>query len=159
MISKYINDWLDIIEKMNNDNTYKLAWGRALLECISFDKCYKENAEKVFIKFEDIAECMIKYYWNQMFFFNLKQSPLKVHKLCKENNARALLEFVTPYEEDIDIAVEFNSDKIKYDGIIYIIDDNGEALLQSYLWIAYRLNGGNLDKYLSLFKIKYKKES
>ena len=29
------NDWLDIIEKMNNDNTYKLAWGRALLECIS----------------------------------------------------------------------------------------------------------------------------
>ena len=43
MISKYINDWLDIIEKMNNDNTYKLAWGRALLECISFDKCYEEK--------------------------------------------------------------------------------------------------------------------
>ena len=83
----------------------------------------------------------------------------KVHKICKENNARALLEFVTPYEEDIDIAVEFNADKIKYDGIIYIIDDNGEALLQSYLWIAYRLNNGDLNKYLSLFKIKYKKES
>ena len=71
MISKYINDWLDIIENMNNDNTYKLAWGRALLECISFDKCYEENGMKVFIKFEDIAEYMIKYYWNQMFFFNL----------------------------------------------------------------------------------------
>ena len=84
MISKYINSWLDIIEKMNNDNTYKLAWGRALLECISFDKCYEENAEKVFIKFEDIAECMIKYYWNQMFFFNLKQSPLKVPVVCQE---------------------------------------------------------------------------
>ena len=43
MISKYIDKWLDIIEKMNNDNIYKLAWGRALLECISFDKCYEED--------------------------------------------------------------------------------------------------------------------
>ena len=86
MISKYINDWLDIIENMNNDNTYKLAWGRALLECISFDKCYEENAKKVFIKFEDIAECMVKYYWNQLFFFNLKQSPLKEPVVCKETN-------------------------------------------------------------------------
>ena len=84
MISKYINDWIKIIEKMKNDNTYKLAWGRAILECISFDKCYEENADKVFIKFEDIAECMIKYYWNQMFFFNLKQSPAKVPAVCQE---------------------------------------------------------------------------
>ena len=84
MISKYINNWLDIIEKMNNDNTYKLAWGRALLECISFDKCYEEDVEYVFIKFEDIAECMIKYYWNQMFFFNLKQSPSKIPVVCQE---------------------------------------------------------------------------
>lgn len=84
MISRYINDWLDIIEKMNNDNTYKLAWGRALLECISFDKCYEENGMKVFVKFEDIAECMIKYYWNQMFFFNLKQSPNKIPVVCQE---------------------------------------------------------------------------
>ena len=84
MISGYINDWLVIIEKMNNDNTYKLAWGRALLECISFDKCYEENGQRVYIKFEDVAECMIKYYWNQMFFFNLKQSPAKVPVVCQE---------------------------------------------------------------------------
>ena len=57
MISKYIDKWLDIIEKMNNDNTYKLAWGRALLECISFDKSYEEDGLKVFVKLEDIAEC------------------------------------------------------------------------------------------------------
>ena len=84
MISKYINDWIKIIEKMKNDNTYKLAWGRAILECISFDNCYEENADKVFIKFECIAECMIKYYWNQMFFFNLKQSPAKIPAVCQE---------------------------------------------------------------------------
>lgn len=33
-MSEYIKMWLDIIENMNNDNTYKLAWGRALLELI-----------------------------------------------------------------------------------------------------------------------------
>ena len=29
-MNKYIQDWLDVIEYMNNDNTYKLAWGRAI---------------------------------------------------------------------------------------------------------------------------------
>lgn len=33
-MSEYIKLWLEIIENMNNDNTYKLAWGRALLELI-----------------------------------------------------------------------------------------------------------------------------
>lgn len=35
MIPSYISKWLIIIEQMNNDNTYKLAWGRAILECIN----------------------------------------------------------------------------------------------------------------------------
>ena len=34
MIPNYIQDWIDIIENMNNDNTYKLAWGRAIVEHI-----------------------------------------------------------------------------------------------------------------------------
>ena len=32
MMNEYINDWLEINEYMNNDNTYKLAWGRAIIE-------------------------------------------------------------------------------------------------------------------------------
>ena len=83
MISTNMNNWLDIIENMNNDNTYKLAWGRAILECLSFGD-YQSNDNKVIIKFESIAECMIKYYWNQLFFFNLKQSPKKVPVVCQE---------------------------------------------------------------------------
>ena len=34
MISDYVNDWLTIIETMQNENTYKLAWGRSILETI-----------------------------------------------------------------------------------------------------------------------------
>lgn len=74
MIPKYINDWLRIIESMKNDNTYKLAWGRALVECIYYQK-YKTKDDKVLLSLNDIAKCMLKYYWNQTFFFALKQSP------------------------------------------------------------------------------------
>ena len=86
MIPSYINDWLTIIEKMNTDNTYKLAWGRALIECICLNQCYEENGEIVIVDFDAISKCMIKYYWNQIFFFKLKQSPYKDKDpvICKE---------------------------------------------------------------------------
>ena len=74
MIPKYINDWLRIIESMKNDNTYKLAWGRALIECVYYGK-FSSKDNRVVIKLNDIARCMLKYYWNQTFFFALKQSP------------------------------------------------------------------------------------
>lgn len=87
-IPKYINDWLLIIENMSNDNTYKLAWGRAIIECVLANKCngIAESNYKVSIPFDDISRCMIKYYWNQIFFFNLKQSPYKFKEpiICKE---------------------------------------------------------------------------
>ena len=58
---------------MSNDNTYKLAWGRAIIETILFeDFSYCEN--DIEISFDSISEKILKYYWNQIFFFNLKQS-------------------------------------------------------------------------------------
>ena len=75
MIPKYINDWFHVIESMKNENTYKLAWGRALIECI-FCGLYTSNSLNEYsITLEDVSKCMLKYYWNQLFFFNLKQSP------------------------------------------------------------------------------------
>lgn len=74
-MNEYISMWLDIIENMNNDNTYKLAWGRSILEIV----CEMNDIEeRNCIHFEMIAEKMLKYYWNQVFFFNLKQGPGKV---------------------------------------------------------------------------------
>ena len=37
-MNSYIKQWLEIIENMNNDNTYKLAWGRAIIEL-----CFETN--------------------------------------------------------------------------------------------------------------------
>ena len=71
-MSEYIRMWLSIIENMNNDNTYKLAWGRALLELIvQLDEVRSDNV----FTFKQIGHKMLKYYWNQLYFFNLKQSP------------------------------------------------------------------------------------
>lgn len=77
MIPRYINDWLQVVENMKNENTYKLAWGRALIECIYHNQ-YSEKDGKEVVLLDDIAKCMLKYYWNQIFFFRLKQSPTRV---------------------------------------------------------------------------------
>lgn len=78
MIPEYISNWFRVFESMKNESTYKLAWGRALVECIYHGQ-YVENLEgKEVVSLEDIAKCMLKYYWNQIFFFNLKQSPTRV---------------------------------------------------------------------------------
>ena len=74
MIPNYINQWLKILDEMHNDNTYKLAFGRALIENIAFSQ-YEIVEDNVVIDFDDISKCMLKYYWNQIFYFNLKQAP------------------------------------------------------------------------------------
>ena len=73
-MNSYIKQWLEIIENMNNDNTYKLAWGRAIIEL-----CFETNQldKQVTFTFQHIAKKMIKYYWNQTYFFHLDQSPNK----------------------------------------------------------------------------------
>jgi hypothetical protein len=84
-VNEYIKYWLWVIEGMQNDNTYKLAWGRAIVEICSF----KENVHETFtITFDEIAELVLKYYWNQTFFFRLSQGPKthipKIQKITEE---------------------------------------------------------------------------
>lgn len=78
MIPEYINNWFTVIESMKNENTYKLAWGRALVECIYHGNYFENSEGKQVVLLQDIAKCMLKYYWNQLFFFNLKQSPTRI---------------------------------------------------------------------------------
>ena len=64
----YFKDWLTVIDGMNNENTYKLAWGRAIIElCHSFDVV--EGVPTVFT-FEQIGEYVLKYFWNKTYFFD-----------------------------------------------------------------------------------------
>lgn len=68
-MDKYLENWLRVIEEMKNDNTYKVSWGKAIMECINFGEYESINHDIVIIKEEALAKKMIKYYWNQSFFF------------------------------------------------------------------------------------------
>ena len=89
-MSDYIKQWLYIIENMHNTNTYKLAWGRALLELIV--QLEEVNSENVFT-FKQIGHKMLKYYWNQLYFFNLKQGPNPKKIPVIEQETRRCIEF------------------------------------------------------------------
>lgn len=73
-MEKHLNDWMELLQGMSNDNTYKLAWGRAIIEVILLDDFFDYSEEEIVIEFDEIAKRILKYYWNQIFFFNLKQS-------------------------------------------------------------------------------------
>ena len=71
-MEEYLSKWIKIIEEMKNDNTYKTAWGKGIVECAYLGE-YTQNNDKIIMKQSDIAKKMIKYYWNQTFFFGLSQ--------------------------------------------------------------------------------------
>lgn len=53
-------------------NTYKMAWAKAIVELSSIYS--KSNDEYSDISLEDIANKMVKYYWDQTIYFDLFQS-------------------------------------------------------------------------------------
>ena len=73
-MNSYIESWFKIIDEMENENTYKLAWGRSIIEL-----CHNiESEEKsITLEFNQISEYFLKYYWNQTYFFKFYQGPAK----------------------------------------------------------------------------------
>ena len=62
-MNSYIKQWLEIIENMNNDNTYKLAWGRAIIEL-----CFETNQLNI-IGIKPISFILIKVQTKRKFPF------------------------------------------------------------------------------------------
>lgn len=59
-----------IIREANYDNTYKMAWAKALVEISTAKEQYLEYEV---INLKDIAARYVKYYWDQTIFFDLIQ--------------------------------------------------------------------------------------
>jgi 5-methylcytosine-specific restriction endonuclease McrA len=112
----YLKDWLDVLQGMANDNTYKLAWARSIIEILLTDLSTADD-EVVEIPFSTIAERMLKYYWNQSFFFGLKQSP---------NNLKppTLYQITNQLIEDYKVA-EKTSIPIWYDKAKTVLESDG----------------------------------
>jgi hypothetical protein len=79
----FLINWLYIIRHCNYDNTYKAAWAKAITEIshdIDYDSYQNQGNDqneniKIEISLTQIAEKVVRYYWEQTIFFNLQQSP------------------------------------------------------------------------------------
>lgn len=157
MLSKNMNYWIEIIESMKNENTYKLAWGRAILESLAKDEAFYDESRCVCLKFSTIAKFMLKYYWNQMFFFNLKQSPKRIPVVCQytqklidEYQKISNSNLPVWFNEGINKITEKNS-KI-YNQIIY---QSSNALHRDVSWRFKMVSGKELPVYkLKIFTNK-----
>lgn len=115
-LPQYIQDWLRIVDEMHNVSTYKLAWGKAIIECASNGKYEQERGTRR-ISFLSLAYPILKYYWNQTYFFNLNQESnhnkestivqrtkrlIEVHKeVQKERGNLAYPEWFTKAETEL----------------------------------------------------------
>ncbi len=66
-----VRDFLKVIREGRCENTYKLAWGRAIIEI-----CIEQPTERK-ICLSDIAQKVFKYYWNQTIFFGMTKGYLE----------------------------------------------------------------------------------
>ena len=68
-MNRYIAELTEVIATGAMDNTYKVAWARALVElCV-------ERSPRQDYHFDEFATLIFKYYWNQSIFFDLQQGP------------------------------------------------------------------------------------
>lgn len=76
-MDKYFDDFAKVIESIENDNTYKTAWGRAIVECVVKNE-YEEDGDSIVISEYVLVQKLMKYYWNLNGFFGLSQGPSKL---------------------------------------------------------------------------------
>lgn len=151
-MSEYIKLWLDIIENMNNDNTYKLAWGRALLELI----IELENVQDINVfDFQEVGLKMLKYYWNQIDFFKLKQSPSKKPVIVQETEK--CIQFVNEKRQSCNpiwfdkALIYLKEDEVFYSKIIHKI---AITLTHDVSWRFKKVK----DKILEIYELDLKKK-
>lgn len=117
-----IEDFTNILIKDKKDNTYKFALARVLLDYIN--KNYiKKNREIINIKitYEEIAENFLKYYWNQVVVYKLKQDfkiqkPAKIVSLIEEKTKyiNEVYDFYFKNNKNIELKKELIEDIYKY---------------------------------------------
>ena len=62
MENSFYKRFSKIIRECNYDNTYKMAWAKAIVEICSNSIVYENFLQ---ISLNDIAHKFLKYYWNQ----------------------------------------------------------------------------------------------
>jgi len=108
-MNEYLEKWLKVIDGMRNVNSYKLAWGRSLIEL-----CHASNSQGdiVVFSFDQISENFLKYFWNQTYFFKFYQGPARTKPVIQQITE----EMIALYQkhEDTTMPVWFDQAKIVF---------------------------------------------
>lgn len=145
-MNDYLEKWLSVIDGMRNENSYKLAWGRSLIElCYSSECC----DEKISFSFDQISENFLKYFWNQTYFFKFYQGPAKTKPVIQQITE----EMITWYQkvEDTTVPVWFDQAKVifqkdpkHYKKMLKKISDK---MCDDVAWRFSIVNGESVDLY------------
>jgi len=147
-VDDYFRDWLTVIDGMNNENTYKLAWGRAIIElCHSFDVI--EGSSTVFT-FEQIGEYVLKYFWNQTYFFKLYQGPAKSKPKIQQITEQVIEYYQTQANTRIPAWFDLAKPILTKDSNKYkrFLKDISTALKQDVCWRFTKVGEENIDLYI-----------
>lgn len=116
-MNKYLKELTHLISNCAMENTYKMSWVRSITEYLI------TNPNDDTIHFDDLSPLIFKYYWNQIIFFDLKQSPnpnkppvicqIVKNEIDKQQSAMPVL--FTRIENRIEIPIKQISDVLKID--------------------------------------------
>jgi hypothetical protein len=116
-MNPYIEMWLKVIDGMNNDNTYKLAWGRAIVEICHFYNTDDESHLE--IQFDEISEHFLKYFWNQSYFFKLYQGPAKSKPRIQQITEEMIVWYQMKSNSKLPVWFDIAKPILQKDGIWY----------------------------------------
>lgn len=153
-MDSYIKKWFDILNGMSNDNTYKLAWGRAIIECVSTNQG-SEIGTSYRIHFDEIARNMMKYYWNQTFFFGLKQSASHEYPPVVLQLTNDLINHYKSIESNIPVWFDKAIHKIDNKNVENTIKSISTVLTQNVSWRFMNIDHGVIPVYDLNIKDRY----
>jgi len=108
-MNDYLEQWLKVIDGMRNVNSYKLAWGRSLIEL-----CHSAEitGESTTFSFDQISENFLKYFWNQTYFFKFYQGPAKTKPVIQQITE----ELIDLYQQEVQstLPVWFDQAKVVF---------------------------------------------
>jgi len=146
-MNEYLEKWLKVIDGMHNVNSYKLSWGRSLVElCHSTDS----TNEQVVFTFDQISEHFLKYYWNQTYFFKLYQGPARTKPVIQQITEEMILLYQTKEQSTLpvwfDVAkVVFMKNPKQYQTFIERIS---KKMTEDVSWRFSRIENENIDLYV-----------
>lgn len=145
-VETYIKEWLSVIDGMDNTNTYKLAWGRAIVEL-----CHVTDTSDhaTVFKFEQIGEYVLKYFWNQTYFFKLYQGPSKSKPRVQQITEKVIAYYQSKSQSKMPVWFDLAypvlaKDRRQYDRFL---NEIANALKVDVCWRFTKIGKENLDLY------------